>query len=59
MIDKDEKKIYDILSDKPEHIDNIIEGSDLPAPEVIRLLLKLEVKKLVRQLPGKNFVTVD
>lgn len=54
-----EKKIYDILSDEPEHIDHIIEESRLPASEVTELLLRLEVKRLVRELPGKNFVVTS
>lgn len=53
-----EKKLYDMLSDEPEHIDSIIDKCDLPVQEVARLLSGLEVKKVIKELPGKNFVTV-
>lgn len=53
-----EKRLYDILSDEPEHIDDIIDKSKLPVQEVLNLLLKLEIKKLVKELPGRNFITV-
>jgi len=56
ILDGPEKKIYEILSDEPEHIDNIIDKSRLPAREVMSLLLGLEVRRLIKQLPGKNFV---
>ncbi|MBL7068430.1 MAG: DNA-protecting protein DprA [Candidatus Omnitrophica bacterium] len=51
-----QKKIYNILSDEPIHVDDLIDKSTFPAVEVTRLLLELEIKKLVRELPGKNFV---
>jgi predicted Rossmann fold nucleotide-binding protein DprA/Smf involved in DNA uptake len=50
-----EKKIYDMLSDDPVHIDSIIDRADLSAPFVARLLTQMEVRKLIRELPGKNF----
>lgn len=53
-----QKKIYDMLSEEPAHIDSIIDGSSLPAPEVTRLLTQMEVRKLVKELPGKNFVVI-
>lgn len=58
-LEGNEKKIYHILSDQAEHIDSIIDKSKLSAPEVARLLLSLEVKKLIKELPGKNFVTIN
>ncbi len=54
-----ERKIYDILSDEPEHIDDIMQKAELPVSEVMTLLLKLEVKRLIKELPGKNFVTIN
>ncbi len=57
VLDLEEKKVYDALSDEPEHIDIIINKSNMPPQNVARLLLKLELKKLVKELPGKNFIT--
>lgn len=55
---EEEKRLYDILCDEPEHIDSIIDKSRLSAPEVADLLLKMELKRLVKELPGKNYVAV-
>jgi len=52
----DEQKIVSVLSLEPKYIDNISIETELSIPQVLSLLLMLEVKKLVRQLPGKMFV---
>jgi len=41
---------------EPRDIDAIVAESGLPIPEVSSLLLQLELKRLVQQLPGKRFV---
>jgi len=54
-----EKKIYDLLSvDDPKHIDDIVENSGLNSSEVLATLFDLEMKGIVRQLPGKQFSRV-
>jgi DNA processing protein len=51
--------IYDLLSlDKTRHIDEIVEESGLNSSEVLANLFDLEMKGLVRQLPGKQFLKV-
>jgi DNA processing protein len=53
---EEEKAIYDMLGDYPVHIDQIVrEGNRGPA-EVASILLGMELKGLIRQLPGKFFV---
>lgn len=52
----DERKIIEVLSLEPKYIDNIAIESGLSIPQVSSLLLMLEIKKIVRQLPGKMFV---
>lgn len=54
-----EKRLYGILSDEPLHIDKIIKLSGLSPGEAVKHLLSLEMKKFVKELPGKNFVSVD
>lgn len=44
------------IADEPSSIDEIIERSGLPAASVARQLLELEMKRVIRQLPGKLFV---
>ena len=53
---EEEKKIYDLLSDEPEHIDSLIGGSGFLASRVSSILLMLQMKKLITELPGKMFV---
>ncbi|MBU2258139.1 MAG: DNA-processing protein DprA [Candidatus Omnitrophica bacterium] len=48
--------IYDLLSNYPVVLDDILERSDMDMTEAAHLLLKLELRKLIRQLPGKQFV---
>ena len=54
-----EKRICDLLSaDESRHIDDIVERSGLNSSEVLATLFTLEMKGIVRQLPGKQFCKV-
>jgi DNA processing protein len=54
---ENEHTIYKLLStDTPVHIDALAEASALPLPELLSVLLSLEMRDLIRQLPGKCFV---
>lgn len=55
-LSENEQKAYDALSQEEVHIDEVIQKSGLPAAAVSVALLSLEMKRLVRQLPGKLFV---
>src|SRR6266849_7921219 len=51
-----QKKLYDLLNaDQPVHIDDIVERSGLNSSEVLATLFDLEMKGVIRQLPGKQF----
>jgi len=52
----EEKRIVKVLSLEPKHIDSISIEAKLAIPQVSSLLLMLEVKKVIRQLPGKLFI---
>ena len=54
-----EKKLYELLSAE-EHvpIDDIVERSGLNSSEVLATLFTLEMKGIIRQLPGKQFSKV-
>ncbi len=47
---------YDLIDKEELAIDDIIRRSGLPASAVSVALLGLEMKRLIRQLPGKVFV---
>ncbi len=55
-LDKHETKIYEIIGDYPLHVDSIVRLGELSAGEVLGILLRLELKGLIKQLPGKMFV---
>ena len=54
-----EKRIYEILStEEPRHIDDLVETTGLNSSEVLATLFDLEMKGILRQLPGKQFTKV-
>jgi DNA processing protein len=56
-LSENEKKVYEALrSEEETSIDETIRLSGLPASAVSVALLSLEMKRLVKQLPGKRFV---
>ena len=55
-LSENEQKIYGALSTEEDSIDDVIRRSGLPSSAVSVALLSLEMKRLVRQLPGKLFV---
>jgi DNA processing protein len=55
-MDEIERKIYEIIGDYPIHIDEIGRMGDFEANEVLSILMKMELKGLVKQLPGKMFL---
>jgi len=55
-LSENEQKAYDALSKEEMSIDEVIRKSGLPASAVSVALLGLEMKRLVRQLPGKMFL---
>ncbi len=52
---EEESQIYEVLSETPLHIDEIIRESRLDPGSVSSLLLILELKGLITQWPGKCF----
>ncbi len=55
-LSENEQKVYDALSNEESGIDEVIRGCGLPSSAVSVALLGLEMKRLIRQLPGKMFV---
>ena len=54
-----EKRLYELLSaEQPVPIDDIVERSGLNSSEVLATLFNLEMKGIIRQLPGKQFCKV-
>jgi DNA processing protein len=53
---EEERRIYDAINSSETPIDQIAAKCDLPSATVSSTLLRLELKRLVKQLPGKYFV---
>lgn len=55
----EEKPLYSLLSvDEARHVDELVDQSGLSSSEVLAALFDLELKGVVRQLPGKQFLKV-
>jgi DNA processing protein len=55
-LSEEERRIYDAINASETPIDQIAAKCDLPSATVSSTLLRLELKRLVKQLPGKYFV---
>lgn len=53
---EDEANVFNSLSEEPKHIDEIKDICDLDFSKLSGVLLRLELKKVVKELPGKKFV---
>jgi DNA processing protein len=55
----DQKLVYDAIGETETPIDTIISRSNLPSGRVSSTLLLLEMKRLVKQLPGQHFIKLN
>lgn len=55
-LEQSERAIYDRIGVYPIHVDDIVREGKMNAGEVLGILLRMELKGLIRQLPGKMFV---
>ncbi len=55
-VSAEEKTVLEFLTGEPRHIDDICDKLGIPVSALLSLLLQLELKGLVRQMPGKVFV---
>jgi DNA processing protein len=56
QLSAEEQRVFELVGNEETPIDELILASALPSATVTVALLKLEMKRLVRQLPGKFFV---
>jgi DNA processing protein len=55
-LDEEEQAVMAVLSDDARYIDSLAEELQMTTFSLLGILLKLEMKSLVRQLPGKHFI---
>lgn len=54
-----EKRIFSLLgTDESIHVDELVEKSELNSSEVLAALCEMEMKGIVRQMPGKQFIKI-
>lgn len=53
-----ERQVLTAVGNEPVHIDELCSATGLPVTDLMTILFQLEVKGLIRQLPGKFFVRV-
>jgi len=55
-LSSDESLLYNLISEQAVLLDEIVEKTGINIPEVAGILLRLQMHKLIRQLPGKQFI---
>ncbi len=51
-----ESRVYGLIHDEPTQLDDLLEKSNLDISDISGILVSLQIKRLVRELPGKQFV---
>jgi DNA processing protein len=54
-LDAVQQQIWECLANQPRHLDDIVATLGLSVPRLTGLLLTLEMKRLVRRLPGNRY----
>jgi DNA processing protein len=52
----EENLVYGLISSQSIQLDELVEKTNLDIPHISGILLKLQMKRLVKQLPGKQFI---
>jgi len=55
-LSEEEKKVYKVIEKEPLYIDQIVRLTGMESFKASQILMKLEIRGLIRQLPGKFFV---
>jgi DNA processing protein len=52
----EEGLLYDLIRDQSIALDSLAEKTNMDIPKISGILLQLQMKKLIKQLPGKQFI---
>jgi DNA processing protein len=55
QLEKSERQVWDFLSDGPRHLDEMVQQLHLSVPQLSGMLMMLEMRRVVRRLPGNRF----
>lgn len=53
-----ERRVLSLFEEDPMHVDELIERTGLETPEALSALSQLEIKGIVKQMPGRHFVRI-
>jgi DNA processing protein len=54
-----EKRLFDFIRiEEPIHVDELVETTGLSSSETLAVLCEMEMRGIIRQMPGKQFVRV-
>ncbi|MEK6727613.1 MAG: DNA-processing protein DprA [Candidatus Omnitrophota bacterium] len=56
LSDPDEYKVYELIREKSIQLDDLVQEARLDIPRLSDILLRLRIKKLVQELPGKQYI---
>jgi DNA processing protein len=54
-LDEVQRRLWDFLAEGARHLDQMAQGLALPVPQLTGALLTMEMKRLVRRLPGNRY----
>jgi DNA processing protein len=54
-LDETQRRIWEFLHDRPRHMDEMVQELTLTVPQIASALMMMEMKKIVRRLPGNRF----
>jgi DNA processing protein len=54
-LDDRQRQIWDFLGTQRQNVDDIARTMNLPVPELTRILMVLEMKKVIKRLPGNQY----
>ena len=55
----EESLLYGLISGQSISLDDLIEKTEFSIPKVTGILLNLQIRKLIKQLPGKQFIRIS
>lgn len=58
VLNESESALYNLLSSVPVHADDLSDRAGIPIGQIAQVMLALQLKELVQELPGKHFIKV-
>jgi DNA processing protein len=55
QLDATQQRVWDFLAGEARHFDDMVQSLGVAVPQVLAALLMLEMKKIVRRLPGNRY----